>query len=137
MEITYTKQGDYQIPNLTLGKTGNKTHREIRDAEEDVPEEQQEGNIREPADVREAEQPLGGYRPGGEGTGRGGDTAAPEEEPGAGQGNSPDGMGRAHEQSQTSGGGSGTERLDLQLEWHDRETEDQKSSVFSFHKTDQ
>ena len=124
-----------RLPDTQLDtrQARNEADREIRDAEKDIPQEPQERNLHEPADVREAEQPFGGHRPGGERAGGDGNAAAPEEEPGAGQGNRPDGMGGAHEQVETSGRGSGTERPDLQLEWHDRETENR--SLPFFHST--
>lgn len=114
-------------------RAGNKNNREIRDVEEDFPQEQQERDVFRPASVREAKQPFSGHRSGGEGAGGDSNGKAPKEEPGAGQGDTADGLGGAHEQYQTSGGGSGTEQSDLQLEWHDRETED--SSLPFFHST--
>ena len=122
-----------------IGREGDETDWEVRDAEEDVLKEPQERDIRGAGSVRGDGQPLGGHQPGSERAGGDSDGAALKEEPPAGQGDAADGMGGAHEQYQTSGGGGGAGGDDLQLgllsEAEQTENilqaEDEKSSAFS------
>ena len=99
------------------GRAGDAPHREIRDAEEDVPQESPERDILGAAAVREAGQPSGGDRPDGTGAGGSGDGTD-----GAGTGRDgsaeiprPNEMDGADEHDQAPGGGSGAPRPHLQL----------------------
>jgi N12 class adenine-specific DNA methylase len=99
------------------GRTGDAPHREIRDAEEDVPQEQQERDIRGDAAVREVGQPSGRDRPNGAGTGGNGDGADGERagRDGGAESQRPDEMDRADEHDQAPGRGSGTQGPHQQL----------------------
>ena len=121
------------------GRNGDEADREVRDAEEDVSESAQEGNILGDDIVREAGQPFGRYRPDGEGAGGADGAGVVEDEPGTGQSGGSDGVDAVHEQSEASGGGSGAGGADLQLnlptesEQIERivQAEDDESSAFS------
>ena len=99
------------------GRPGDAHYRQIRDAEEVIPQEPQERNIRGDAAVREAGQSLGGDRSDSAGTGESGyDTA----DTGAGRDGSvesrrPDEMDGSYEHDQAPGGGSGASGPHLQL----------------------
>ena len=88
---------------------------QVRQAAPDVPEGASSGAVQHDAPEREpVPAPMGG------GTdGREQDAAADErtvgEEPGSGQGEKTDGVGAAHEQPESAGGGNDPDRADLQL----------------------
>ena len=88
---------------------------QVRQAAPDVPDESSPGAVQLDAPEREpVSAPVGG------GTdGRKQDATADErtvgEEPGSGQGEKPDGVGAAHEQPESAGGGNDPDRADLQL----------------------
>ena len=131
----------------TAGGTG--THRQVRDAAQDISEEPQEGDVREPDALRWADEPPRGDRPDGEGAGRADHGEVAGEQPRPGQSDRPDRLGGPSEQSEASGGGDGAGGTDLQLKRHDRkpeawglppeqqqitmidQAEDEKSSAFS------
>ena len=87
----------------------------VRKAAPDVPEGAAPGGVQHDAAERDpVSAPVGG------GTdGRKQDATADErtvgEEPGSGQGEKPDGVGAAHEQPESAGGGNDPDRADLQL----------------------
>ena len=100
-----------------IGRIGDASHRQIRDAEEIVPQESQEGDIRGDAVVGEAGQSLGGDRSGSTGTGEGdndSDGAEAGRDAGA-ESRAPDEMDGAHEYYQAPSGGSGASGPHLQL----------------------
>ena len=117
------------------GAAGAENHvREIWNVAQNVPQGKSQGDVREPDDAGQAEQPLGRDRPDGPGS-RGADrVAASAERSGPGQSDRSDGLGTAHEQSERPGGGNRAGGADLQLKWHDRETEDR--GLPFFHDTD-
>ena len=88
---------------------------QVRQAAPDVPEGASPGGVQHDAAERDpVSAPVGG------GTdGRKQDATADErtvgEEPGSGQGEKPDGVGAAHEQPESAGGGNDPDRADLQL----------------------
>ena len=130
-----------RIPDTRLdaGRIGDTPHWQIRDAEEVVPQEPQERDIRWAAAVGEAGQPFSGDRSDGARTG-GSDNDKDGERAGSDrktESRRSDEMGGTHEQPETSGGGASAERPDLQLEWYDRGTEDKSLPFFSFLKVDQ
>lgn len=100
-----------------IGRIGDASHRQIRDAEEVIPQEPQERNIRRDAAIREAEQPLGGDRSDSAGTGEGGynSDGAGAGRDGSAESRKPDEMDGAHEHDQAPGGGSGASGPHLQL----------------------
>lgn len=99
------------------GRAGDAPHREIRNAEEDVPQEQQERDIRGAAAVREAGQPSGGDRPDGAGAGGsdGGAYGSGTGRDGSAESPGPDEMDGADEHDQAPGRGSGTKGPHQQL----------------------
>ncbi len=129
------------------GRIGDALHRQIRDAEEVVPQEPQERNIRGNVAVREAGRPLGGDRSDSAGTGEGGyganGTGAGRH--GGAESRGPDEMGGAHEHDQAPGGGSGASELHLQLALFPtkevqieaiEQAEAEKTSAFSISQAD-
>jgi len=112
---------------------GKNAHGQVWDVAQNIPEKPQERNVRQPNLGGQAEQPPGGDRPNGQGTYRAVHGEASYEQSPTRQGDRPAGLGEAHEQPETSGGGSGAGGADLQLTWYDRRTED-KSLPF-FHST--
>ena len=112
---------------------GRNKHRQIWDVAQNIPEKPPQRDVRQPDAVGRSAQPPVGNRPDGAGARRADHGAAFGNEPRAGQGDRSDGLGRTHEQPQAPGGGSGADRVDLQLERYDRGTED-KSLPF-FHST--
>lgn len=122
-----------------VGRSGDEDDRQIRNAEEDVSESAQEGNVLGDDTVREAGQPSGRHRPDGKGTGGADGAGAAENEPATGQSGGSDGVDAAHEQPKASGGGGGTGRADLQLNLPTeseqiesiKQAEDEESSAFS------
>ena len=99
------------------GRTGDASHREIRDAEEDVPQEPQERDIRGDAAVGEAGQSLGGDRPDGTGASESGYSAdgAGARRDGGTESPRPNQMDEAYEHDQAPGGGIGASGPHLQL----------------------
>ena len=98
-------------------RVGDTSHREIRDAEEVLPQESQERDIRRDAAVREVGQPLGGDRSVGERAGEGGYGAngAGAGRHGGAESRGPDEMDGAYEHDQAPGGGNGASGPHLQL----------------------
>ncbi|WP_431606564.1 DEAD/DEAH box helicase family protein [Faecalibacterium prausnitzii] len=92
---------------------------QIRQAAPDVPDEPSPGAIQHDAPEREpVSAPDGGGADGRE-PDAADHGAASETEPGSGQRAESDGMGAAHEQSESTGRGTGAERTDLQLSFFD------------------
>ena len=115
-----------RLPSARSGASGSAEHREVWDAAKIVPEGAPESDVHKSAIFRKADQPSGGERPDGAGT-RGADNSAVGQSGGRERGNEirrPDEMDRPDEQPEALGGGDGPGGADLQLEWHDRETED-------------
>jgi N12 class adenine-specific DNA methylase len=108
--------------------------RKIWDVAQNISQGAPQGNVRQSDDAGQAEQPLGGDRPDGEGARGTNRVAASADRPGPGQSGQSDGLGAAHEQPERSGGGNRVGGADLQLKWHDRETEGR--SLPFFHDTD-
>ena len=107
-------------------------HREIWDASKIIPEGTQESNVHEPAAVREAAGTSGGDRPDGTGSRRADDRTdgldgGRERDA---ESRRPDEMDEADERPKALGGGNSSGGTDLQLEWHDRETEDRSLPFF-------
>lgn len=112
--------------------SGAAEHREIWDAAKIIPEGASESDVHQPAVVREADGTSGGDRPDGAGT-SGTDDRADGRDGGrerSDESRRPDEMGRADEQPEALGGGNGSDGTDLQLEWHDRRTEDNSLPFF-------
>ena len=109
---------------------GRQTYRQVWDVAQNIPKKSQERGIRKPNDVGQANEPSRGDRPNSKGTRRADHGTASGNEPRAGQSDTADGLGGTHEQPEASGGGNGDKRPDLQLEWHNRETEDKSLPFF-------
>ena len=92
---------------------------QVRQAAPDVPERPSPGAVQHDAPVGDsASAPDGGGADGRE-PDAADHGAASETEPGSGQRAESDGMGAAHEQSESTGRGTGAERTDLQLSFFD------------------
>ena len=92
---------------------------QVRQAAPDVPDEPSPGAVQHDAPEREpVPAPDGGGADGRE-PDAADHGAASEAEPGPGQGAASDGVGAAHEQSESTGRGTGAERTDLQLSFFD------------------
>ena len=92
---------------------------QVRQAAPDVPDEPSPGAVQHDAPEREpVPAPDGGGADGRE-SDAADHGAASETEPGPGQRAESDGMGAAHEQSESTGRGTGDERADLQLSFFD------------------
>ena len=90
---------------------------EIRIASEEVPQGAPQGDVHQPADQRQAEQPSGGDpadRPAPDGADRGADGQGPGRDGGT-ESQRPDEMGADDEQPAERGGGNGAGGADLQL----------------------
>lgn len=99
---------------------------EIRIASEEVPQGAPQGDIHQPADQRQAEQPSGGDpadRPAPDGGNRGADGQEPGRDGGT-EGQRPDEMGADDEQSAERGGGNRAGGTDLQLTPQEPEPEE-------------
>ena len=128
----YTARG---LPAARSGAAGTGDHvREIWNVAQNLSQGAPQGDVREPYDAGQAEQPPRGDRPdssGARGTDR---VTTPAEQPGPGQSGRSDVLGAAHERPERPGGGNRAGGTDLQLKRHDRETEDR--SLPFFHDTD-
>ena len=92
---------------------------QVRQAAPDVPDEPSPGTVQHDAPEREpVPAPDGGGADGRE-PDAADHGAASETEPGSGQRAESDGVGAAHEQSESTGRGTGAERTDLQLSFFD------------------
>ena len=89
--------------------------RQIRDAPQDVPERTQAGNVPEYAAGRDAGQTSGADRQGSGREAGNHDGRAAGEIPGARQGGESDGLGGAHEQPESNGGGEHLTGIGIQL----------------------
>ena len=99
---------------------------EIRIASEEVPQGAPQGDVHEPVDQRQAEQPSGGDsadRPAPDGGNRGADGQEPGRDGGT-EGQRPDEMGADDEQPAERGGGNGAGGTDLQLTPQEPEPEE-------------
>ena len=99
---------------------------EIRIASEEIPQEAPQGDVHQPADQRQAEQPSGGDpadRPAPDGGNRGADGESRGRDGGT-ESQRPDEMGGADEQHPERGGGNGAGRTDLQLTTQEPEPEE-------------
>ena len=92
---------------------------QVRQAAPDVPDEPSPGTVQHDAPEREpVPAPDGGGADGGE-PDAADHAGTAEAEPGSEQGAASDGVGAAHEQSESTGRGTGAERTDLQLSFFD------------------
>ena len=99
---------------------------EIRIASEEIPQGAPQGDVHQPADQRQAEQPSGGDpadRPAPDGADRGADGQGSGRDGGT-ESQRPDEMGADDEQSAERGGGNGAGRTDLQLTTQEPEPEE-------------
>ena len=99
---------------------------EIRIASEEVPQRAPQGDVHQPADQRQAEQPSVGDpadRPAPDGANRGADGESRGRDGGT-ESQRPDEMGGADEQHPERGGGNGAGRTDLQLTTQEPEPEE-------------
>lgn len=99
---------------------------EIRIASEEVPQGAPQGDVHQPADQRQAEQPSGGDpadRPAPDGADRGADGQEPGRDRGT-ESQRPDEVGADDEQPAERGGGNGAGRTDLQLTTQEPEPEE-------------
>ena len=92
---------------------------QVRQAAPDVPDEPSPGTVPHDAPEREPVPAPDGAGADGREPDAADHGAASETEPGPGQGAESDGMGAAHEQSESTGRGTGAERTDLQLSFLD------------------
>ena len=138
-ENDYERDGEHgtdifaegRLPDTRLDTaTGKQTYRQVWDVAQNIPEESQERSVRKHDDVGQTDEPSRGDKPNGEGTRRTDYDTASRKESRAGQSDTADGLGGAHEQPEASGGGNGDKRPDLQLEWYNRETEDKSLPFF-------
>lgn len=90
-------------------------HREVRDAEEDIPEGEQEELVSEHDAERETGQPSGRDREGGAGADGNPDEWASYDISGTGQGSGPDEVDSAHEHADGDGGGNRLDGIGVQL----------------------
>lgn len=125
---------------LSVPESDNKgrkdNDREVRNAAENVPERTQAGTVPEYAAGRDAGQPSGADRPDSAGAAGNNDGRTAGEISGAGQGSGPDGLGGAHEQSESNGRGEHLRGIGIQLsaEKTDRdlnEAEEENASALS------
>ncbi len=129
------------------GRTGDVSHREIRNAEKVIPQEPQERDIRGDAAVGEAGQSLGGDRPDGTGASESGystDGAGARRDRGT-ESQRPYEMDGAYEHDQAPGRGSGASGPHLQLALFPtteeqieaiEQAEAEKTSAFSISQAD-
>lgn len=99
---------------------------EIRIASEEVPQGAPQGDVHQPADQRQAEQPSGGDpadRPAPDGGNRGADGGSRGRDGGT-ESQRPDEVGADDEQHPERGGGNGAGRTDLQLTTQEPEPEE-------------
>ena len=104
---------------------------EIRIASEEIPQGAPQGDVHQPADQRQAEQPSGGDpadRPAPDGGNRGADGQEPGRDRGT-ESQRPDEMGGADEQHPERGGGNGAGRTDLQLTTQEPEPEESAGNI--------
>ena len=104
---------------------------EIRIASEEIPQGAPQGDVHQPADQRQAEQPSGGDpadRPAPDGADRGADGQEPGRDRGT-ESQRPDEMGGADEQHPERGGGNGAGRTDLQLTTQEPEPEESAGNI--------
>jgi len=104
---------------------------EIRIASEEVPQGAPQGDVHQPADQRQAEQPSGGDpadRPAPDGGNRGADGESRGRDGGT-ESQRPDEMGGADEQHPERGGGNGAGRTDLQLTTQEPEPEESAGNI--------
>ena len=116
-EITYTRQGDYNLPEPSAAPGGAGSPWEIRIASEEVPQGAPQDNVHQPVDQRQAERPSGGDPadgPAPDGADRGADGQGSGRDGGT-ESQRPDEMGGSDEQPAERGGGNGAGRTDLQL----------------------
>ena len=92
---------------------------QVRQAAPDVPDEPSPGAVQHDAPEREPVPAPDGGGADGRAPDAADHEAASETEPGPGQGAESDGVGAAHEQSESTGRGTGAERTDLQLSFFD------------------
>ena len=92
---------------------------QVRQAAPDVPDEPSPGAVQHDAPEREPVPAPDGSGADSREPDAADHGAASETEPGPGQGAESDGMGAAHEQSESTGRGTGAERTDLQLSFFD------------------
>lgn len=128
MELTYTQQGDYLLPDLALpeeqthiGKYGMlrktylKNHRKGMYASLML-----SGKLDSHlSEIDQTARERGEHR-----------SEAPDEQPRTGQIDRPDELDGTHEQPEVSSGGNGTDGAGLQLAWYDRRTEDKSLPFF-------
>ena len=130
-----------RLPDTGPDAAGRRSaDRQIWDVAQNIPEKSQAGDVRKPDDVGQTHEPFVGDRPDREGAGRTDNIPITGEQPRAGQSDRSNGVGRAHEQPETSGGGIGAGGTGLQLSLLPSEqeqieaieqAEDKKSSAFS------
>lgn len=104
---------------------------EIRIASEEIPQGAPQGDVYQPADQRQAEQPSGGDpadRPAPDGADRGADGQEPGRDRGT-ESQRPDEVGADDEQPAERGGGNGAGRTDLQLTTQEPEPEESAGNI--------
>lgn len=99
-----------------LGRTSDGDSRQVRDAEEIVPEGAQGRNVSIPASERQADGTSAGDRQDSDRTDRADHEPAVGDEPGSGQSGRSDGMGTAQEQAAGDSGRTRTGGSDLRIE---------------------
>ena len=113
-EITYSQNGEYQIPDISLEETrGN--DREVRIDEERVSEKPQSSQIQHSDLTEPSGQSSDGNRQPGKAESRQPDVRTSGEKPGTGQNGRRDGMDQTHEPDQSTGRGTGNSGDYLQL----------------------
>ena len=103
---------------------------QVWDVAQNLSEEQRSGHVRQPDALRLSNGAPDGDRPDSAGAGGTDRVEAVGAGPGPRQGDRPDGLGGPHEQPEASGGGDRADRVGLQLERLDRETEDRSLPFF-------
>lgn len=104
-EMTYRQAGDYQIPNLQLENEERNLWASTAGCVEHFGTEQSDAPERHDSDGEPVPAPVGD-RGNSESQSGVSDGAVPEGQPCTGQGNAADGVGAAHEQPESTGGGS-------------------------------
>ena len=104
-EMTYRQAGDYQIPNLQLENEGEKPLDKYGRMRRAFWTEQSDAPERHDSDGEPVPAPVGD-RGNGESQSGVSNGAVPEGQSRTGQRNAADGVGAAHEQSESTGGGS-------------------------------
>lgn len=125
----YSERRNTAARSGTQGDDGD-ADRQVRNAAEDLPERSQESAVFDDDFKRNTDRSSESGRSGSESAGGDDDKPVDSSQSPAGQSGGSNGLDGTYEQPAALGGGNGTERSDLQLEWYDRKTEDKSLPFF-------